>query len=140
MIEHGPIDVLVLAFADPRFDGSIFAELEKQAAAGIIRVVDAMVLLRDEDSQCYRLDIEDLPEDLAAAVGFVATETRGLLDSEDANALLAGMAPESTVVALAIEHTWAIPLVNDIVDAGVEIAMNYRIPATLVEEAYASLA
>ena len=140
MIEHGPIDVLVLAFADPRFDGSIFAELEKQAAAGIIRVVDAMVLLRDEDSQCYRLDIEDLPEDLAAAVGFVARETRGLLDSEDANALLAGMAPGSTVVALAIEHTWAIPLVNDIVDAGVEIAMNYRIPATLVEEAYASLA
>ena len=140
MIHHGPVDVLVLAFADPRFDGSIFAELEKQTAASIIRVVDAMILLRDEDSRCYRIDIEDLPEDLAAAVGFVATDSQGLLDSEDADALFAGMVPGSTVVALAIEHTWAIPLVNNIVDAGVELAMNYRIPAVVVEEAYASLA
>ena len=140
MIEHGPIDVLVLAFPHPRFDGSVLAELEKQTAAGTIRVVDAMVLLRDEESQCYRVDLEDLPQDLAGAVDFVATETRGLLDSADADALFAGMAPGSTVVALAIEHTWAIPLVNNIVDAGVELAMNYRIPAVVVEEAYASLA
>ena len=32
MIEHGPVDVVVLAFGEPRFDGSILMELERQAA------------------------------------------------------------------------------------------------------------
>ena len=44
MIKHGPMDVVVLAFGEPRFDGSILSELEKQAAAGTIRVLDAMLL------------------------------------------------------------------------------------------------
>ena len=29
MIKHGPVDVVVLAFGEPHFDGSIFAELER---------------------------------------------------------------------------------------------------------------
>ncbi len=61
---------------------------------------------------CRRLDLEDLPADLAAAVGFIETGTRGLFDSEDAETLIEGMVPGSAVVALAIEHTWALALVN----------------------------
>ncbi len=33
MIKHGPVDVVVLALGEPRFDGSILAELERQAAS-----------------------------------------------------------------------------------------------------------
>ena len=33
-MKHGPLDVAVLAFGEPQFDGSIFTEYEKQAAAG----------------------------------------------------------------------------------------------------------
>jgi hypothetical protein len=45
MIKHGPVDVVVLAAGEPRFDGSIFAELERQASSGTIKVLDAMILL-----------------------------------------------------------------------------------------------
>src|SRR5512139_2037930 len=48
MIEHGPVDVLVLAAGEPRFDGGVLAELERQAESGTIRVLDAMILLKDE--------------------------------------------------------------------------------------------
>jgi hypothetical protein len=139
MIKHGPVDVVVLAAGEPRFDGSILAELERQAATGTIRVLDAMVLLKDGDGQCWSIDLEDLPEDQAAAVGFIETGTRGLFDSEDASTLCEGMVPGSAIVALAIEHTWAIDLVNAIADNGVEVALNYRIPAPIVDEAFASL-
>ena len=44
MIKHGPVDVVVLAAGEPRFDGSVLAELERQAASGTIRVLDAMLL------------------------------------------------------------------------------------------------
>jgi hypothetical protein len=49
------------------------------------------------------------------------------------------MVPGSAVVALAIEHVWAVKLVNAIHDAGVELALNFRVPAPIVDEAFASL-
>ena len=140
MMKHGPVDLVVLAVGEPRFDGSILAELEKQAAKGTIRVLDAMVLFKDEDERCWALDLEDLPPEDAAAIGFIETGTRGLLDTEDAEVLYEGMVPGSAVVALAIEHAWAVDLVNAIDAQGLEVAINVRIPAPVVDEAFASLA
>jgi hypothetical protein len=140
MIKYGPMDVVVLAFGEPQFDGSVFAELEKQAVAGTIRVLDAMVLFKDDTKKCWRLDLEDLPAEQKAAVGFIETGTRGLFDSEDANTLYEGMVPGSAVMALAIEHRWAVDLVNTLNANGVEVALNFRVPAPIVDEAFASLA
>jgi hypothetical protein len=139
MIKHGPVDVVVLAAGEPRLDGGVFAELERQAASGTIRVLDAMILLKDDQGGVARLDLEDLPADLAAAVGFIETGTRGLFDSEDAETLIEGMVPGSAVVALAIEHTWALALVNALWQAGVDMALNFRVPAPIVDEAFASI-
>jgi len=139
MIKHGPVDVIVLAAGEPRLDGGVFAELERQAASGTIRVLDAMILLKDDQGGIARLDLEDLPADLAAAVGFIETGTRGLFDTEDAETLIEGMVPGSAVVALAIEHTWALALVNALYQAGVDVALNFRVPALVVDEAFASI-
>jgi hypothetical protein len=139
MINHGPIDVIVLAAGQPRFDGGVLAELERQAQSGTIRVVDAMILLKDEAGERWALDMEDLPEDEAKALGFIETGTRGLFDSEDAETLFEGMVPGSAVVALAIEHAWALALVNALYQAGVDVALNFRVPAPIVDEAFASL-
>jgi hypothetical protein len=139
MIKHGPVDVIVLAAGEPRFDGGVLAELERQAASGTIRVLDAMILLKDEQGQVFGVDLEDLPAEQAAKVGFIETGTRGLFDAEDAAIFSEGMVPGSAVVALAIEHTWALALVNALWQAGVDVAMNYRVPAMVVDEAFASL-
>ncbi len=139
MIKHGPVDVIALAIGEPHFDGRILAELEKQAATGTIRVLDAMLLFKDEDGKSWQLDLEDLPAEHRQAVGFIETETRGLFDSDDAAALWEGMVPGSAIVALAIEHSWAVALVNAIDAQGVEVALNFRVPAAVVDEAYVSL-
>ncbi len=139
MLKFGPVDVVVLAAGEPRFDGSILAELERAAATGTIRVLDAMILLKDQEGECWRIDLEDLPERQQAALAFIETGTRGMFDSDDADLLFEGMVPDSAVVALAIEHKWAVNLVNAIFDSGVELAFQYRVPAVVVDEAYASL-
>ena len=140
MIKRGPVDVIVMAAGEPRLDGSVFTELERAAASGAIRVLDAMLLVKNEDGACWRVDLEDLPERQKAAVGFIETGTRGLFDSDDADTLFEGMVPDSAIVALAIEHAWAVDLVNALYDAGVELAFQFRVPAPIVDEAYASLA
>lgn len=139
MIEHGPVDVIVLAVGEPRFDGSVLAELKRAAASGIIRVLDAMVLVKDPSGVHKTVDIEDLPQQDKDALGFVETGTRGLFDSTDAATLFEGMVPGSAVIAMAIEHAWAVALVNAIAAQGVEVALNYRVPAPIVDEAFASL-
>jgi hypothetical protein len=85
------------------------------------------------------MDLEDLTPEQKAAVGFIDTDTRGLFDSDDAEILWEGMVPDSAVIALAIEHTWAIDLVNILNAQGVEVALNFRVPAPIVDEAFASL-
>ena len=140
MIKRGPVDVIVMAAGTPRFDSSVLKELERLSAAGTIRVLDALVLLKDEKGLPWRLELKDLPPDQAAAVGFIPNETRGLFDTEDADTLYEGMVPGSAVFALAIEHLWAVTLVNAFYDAGVELATQFRVPAVVVDEAFASLA
>lgn len=139
MMKHGPVDVVVLAFGEARFDGSALAELEKQAESGVIRVLDLIILLKDEDEQCWRIQVSDLPPEQAAAVAFIEAETMGLLDEEDAALLCEGMLPGSAVAALAIENLWAAELAKAIAAEGGEMAFSYRVPAPAVEEAFEAL-
>jgi hypothetical protein len=139
MMKHGPVDVAVLAFPEARLDGSALAELKRQVAAGAIQVLDIIVLLKDEDETCWRIEVSDLPPEQAAAVDFIKAETIGLFDDEDVAMLCEGMVPGSVVAGLAIEHTWAINLVNALHSEGGELAFNFRVPAPIVDEAFASL-
>jgi hypothetical protein len=124
----------------PRFDGTVFAELERLATAGTIRVLDAMVLVKTQDGKAGRLELRDLPEEDRAAIGFIDEGTRGLFDLEDEATLAEGMVPGSAIFAIAIEHLWAVGLVNALTDAGAELAFHTRVPAMIVDEAFASLA
>lgn len=139
-MKHGPVDVIILGTGEPRFDGSILTELEQLAAAGTIRVLDAMLLVKADEGTAITLDIEDLGPADKASLGFIETGTRGLFDSEDADELIEGMVPGSAVLALAIEHAWAAGLATALWDAGAEVAFTTRIPAPIVDEALAALA
>jgi hypothetical protein len=138
-VKYGPVDVVVLAMGEPKFDGSVMAELEAAAKAGSIRVLDAMVLLSTEDGETWTLDIEDMEEEDKAALGFIETGTRGLFDGEDAEAFMEGMVPGSAIVALAIENAWAVPVVNALEAAGAEMALHTRIPGPVVDDALAAV-
>jgi hypothetical protein len=138
-MELGPVDVVIMGFGEPKFDGSVLEELEKRAGEGTIRVLDAMVIVKGEDGEVMTLDIEDLPAEEAAALGFIETGTSGLFDSDDADMLIEGMVPGSAVVALAIEHTWAIGLRKALEKVGAEMALSFRIPALIMEDALAEL-
>jgi hypothetical protein len=138
-MEHGPVDVVIIAFGEPSFDGSVLIELERLVGAGTIRVLDAMVVAKEENGALITLDLEDQPETVKKALGFVETGTRGLFDSEDADMIKEGLVPGAAVVALAIEHKWAIGLREALEKVGAEVAMNIRIPGPVIDEALAGL-
>ena len=138
----GPVQMLVLGFAEPNFTGKIAAELDRLRQLEFIKIVDALVVNKDDEGNVVALQVSDLSpaeatemgEIVGALIGFgygteeaveagaeagaEAMEDGHLIPDEDAW-YVADAIPNGTAAAIIlIEHMWAIPLRNAIVDAG----------------------
>ncbi len=56
----GPVQMLVLGFEDPQFNGAILKELARLKDADIVRVIDAAVVKKEEDGSVEILQTSDL--------------------------------------------------------------------------------
>ena len=138
----GPIEIFVIAFKDPEFDGEIRAELERLRDGEIIRVVDLLAVRRTADGVIEAVQSSDLDADEALAFGAAVGALIGLgaggeegaalgavwglreladghvFDDEDKWRIADSIQPgEGALVAL-IEHRWAIPVRDAVRRAG----------------------
>lgn len=133
----GPVQVLVVGFDQPRFSGEVLAEFTRLREAGIVRLIDILVVTRTGDRT---FEIVETPEGLPADLGALAAEVLGQpadtgleatkiaeqpagSKTEDAATWsLADAIPVGGTAAVAlIEHTWAAPLSAAIQRAGVTL-------------------
>jgi len=137
----GPVQVLVVGFdEDAQFKGEALAELKRLSEADIVRVIDLLVVHKEEDGSIDKVEISDEHElaklgTLAGAlIGFGAAGEAGAEAGAEASAELgdegtafddeevwyiADAIPEGSTAAICLlEHRWAIPLRNAIRDAG----------------------
>ena len=130
-----PIELLVVGFPGSHFTGGILPELEALVENGVITVVDALVILKDEDGTVDFLELDqiDAGEDIAA-LGRLLTEGNGLLSDEDVAQFAAALEPGSSAAALVFEHTWFMPLRDEILDSGGILLANMRVPGLVVDE------
>ena len=59
-IEVGPVDVVVIEFADAKFSGEGLPILLDLVAKGTIRIIDAVVIKANDDGSFVSLSVEDL--------------------------------------------------------------------------------
>jgi Family of unknown function (DUF6325) len=127
----GPVQVLVVGFEHPRFSGEVVAELVRLREAGIVRLVDLLLVRRDGDGALEVLELPDgapqgLGEIAAALLGRDASETDEPDEAEPepspdevASWSLGDAVPPGATVAVAlIEHLWAGPLREAVGRAG----------------------
>lgn len=126
--ELGPIDYLVVEFPpDTRnFTGAMAKELASLVDAGIIRVLDLMVLVKDADGLIDGFEIEDLGDlgDLRAVEGELAE----ILAMDDVEHLAAAMEPGTAAGVLVWENTWAAPFAVAARESGGQLIATGRIP------------
>jgi hypothetical protein len=130
----GPVQVLVVGFDQPTFSGEVLAELTRLREAGIVRLIDVLLVSRTEDGTLETLEPPDgfapdlggiaaavlgQPEDIAAEVANVTADT-DVTNIESASTWsLADAIPIGSAAAVAlIEHLWAAPLSAAIQRAG----------------------
>jgi len=117
----GPVQVLVIGFDQPAFTGEVLAELSRLRSAGIVRLVDLLVVARRDDGA---FEILAEPTAMTSGRGELAAAVLGSGEDEESSMVedglgrprlptwsLADSVPAGATAAVAlIEHTWAVPL------------------------------
>jgi hypothetical protein len=126
--ELGPVDYLVIEFpaGHTNFTGEMASELASLVSAGIVRVLDILILTKDADGDIEAFEIDDFEalDELRA----IETEIAELLAEDDIVHLAAAMEPGSTAGVLVWENTWAAPFAAAARHAGGQLIANGRIP------------
>ena len=126
--ELGPIDYMVVEFpaGTSNFSGAMAAELAALAEAELIRVLDLMILTKDQDGNIEVLEVEDL--DGTGELGSIEADLAEILAFEDVENLAAAMEPGSTAGVLVWENTWAAPFAVAARQSGGQLIASGRIP------------
>jgi hypothetical protein len=124
----GPVQVLVVGFDQPSFSGEVVAEFARLRDAGIVRLVDVLVVSRTAEDTFEALDLAegleaDLGEVAASILGqpenSAATDRqRAEIDTASTWSLADAIPVGGTAAVALIEHTWAGPLSAAIRRAG----------------------
>ena len=122
----GPVQVLVLRFDHPTFSGEVAAELSRLTDAGIVRLVDLLLVARSKDGSLETLDAPPwIPEGLGGLAAALLGEAEAASESGNVGSqpsatwsLADAMPPGSTAAVALIEHMWAGPLRSAIRAAG----------------------
>ena len=126
--ELGPVDFFVIEFPVDKanFTGEMAQELTKLVDAGTIRVVDAIILTKDETGAVDAMELSDLGDlgDLVAIEGQLAE----LLAADDVEQLAVAMEPGSIAGVFVYENLWAAPFASAARRAGGQLVANGRIP------------
>ena len=130
--ELGPVDYLVVEFpaGASNFTGEMAEELLKLVDAGMIRVIDVLILTKNGDGSVDAIELEDL-DDLGEFQRIEA-ELAEMLAEEDVEHLAAAMDPGSTAGVLIWENLWAAPFASAARRAGGQLIANGRIPAQAI--------
>jgi len=126
--ELGPVDYLVVEFpaGASNFTGEMAAELVKLSDAGTIRVIDVLILTKNEDGSVDAMELSDIEE--LGELQAIEAQLAELLAEEDVVNLAAAMDPGSTAGVLIWENTWAAPFAAAARRSGGQLIANGRIP------------
>ena len=153
----GPVQLLVVGFKHPDFQGEIREELDRLRDNDLVRVIDALAVRKDADGNAEALHASQLSGDEQAAFGALVggliglgaageegfeigaergaavAERGGVFDEETAWDVLEEIPPDSAGLLVLLEHRWAIGLRDAIARAGgVRLASEFISPLDLI--------
>jgi hypothetical protein len=126
--ELGPVDYIVVEFpaGASNFTGEMAKELLALVDSGTIRVIDVLILTKNEDGTVEAKELSDIEE--LGPLEAVEAQLAELLAAEDVENLAAAMDPGSTAGVLIWENLWATPFASAARRSGGQLIATGRIP------------
>lgn len=129
-LELGPVDIVVIGFPPdaPRTGEAIpiFVDLVER---GIIRVLDVLIVQKNEDGSVSAVEIGDLDGDGYADLRVFEGARSGMLGDEDAGVAGEAIEPGEAAVLICFENAWAAPFVTTVRRNGGHLLAFQRVPA-----------
>ena len=129
----GPLDFVVIDFPGNQFKGEILPELDAIRASGVVRLVDFIFILKDQQGQITIREVSDLKGEDAQRYRQLTGDLSGLLTREDIELAANDIPPNSSAAFILFEHTWAIGLRDTIRRAGGSVVTHERVDPHVVE-------
>src|SRR6266516_3937532 len=127
----GPVQLVVLGFRHPNFQGEVIAELERLRQNDAVRVIDALAVYKDRTGE---IEGEEGARAGAEAGAEAAARGTRVFSDETAWDVLDDIPNDSAAALLLLEHHWAVPLRDAIARAGgFRVSDGFISPFDLVE-------
>ena len=137
-MELGPIELLVVKFPGNQFTGEILPAMMELIDNGTVRVIDLLLVKKDEEGRVALFELSDLEPDVLGIFAPLVTDVTPLLNEDDAFGLAASLENKSSAGLLLFENVWAMRFADAIRAAKGEVVLNERIPRVVVEEIVAA--
>ncbi len=126
--ELGPVDYLVVEFpaGGSTFNGEMAGALADLVEGGTIRILDLLILRKDDDGTVDAFEIDELDE--LDDIRWLEGEIAEILAAEDVAHLAAAMENGTTAGVLVWENSWAAPFASAARRAGGQLVATGRIP------------
>ena len=128
-VDSGPIDILLIGFDGNEVDPAIWPALRDLMLRDVVRVLDILFVYKDANGLVGSIDVDALRSSLEHQLVLDGHFGRAVLDAEDVDEIGRGLAPNRSMVVLAIENTWALAFVGAMRAAGGELVDHARVPS-----------
>jgi hypothetical protein len=125
----GPVDYLVVKFPGNKFTGKIAPELRRLHDSGIVRVIDIILVRKDEEGNVESLEIADLEGEAGKAFTDFAGKMGTWFSQEDVEIIGEGLPNNSTAGGILFENLWAVRLMDEIIKSDGELVAQGRVPS-----------
>jgi len=124
----GPVDYIVVEFpaGASNFTGEMAEELIALVESGTIRVIDVLILTKNEDGTVDAMELSEIEQ--LGPLQAVEAQLAEFLAEEDVENLAAAIDPGSTAGVLIWENLWAAPFGAAARRSGGQLIASGRIP------------
>ncbi|HUD11211.1 MAG TPA: hypothetical protein VMS08_02270 [Candidatus Saccharimonadia bacterium] len=155
----GPLQLIVIGFEKPDFEGKIINELRRLRQQKFVRIADSLAVIKGPEGNIAAIEASDFApagqakfgaviswligltpdrtnvtdeQELGAAM-FVGTEYEYGMDPEELATMAQDIPPDGAAIFVLLEHVWVLPLKQAIRDAhGTIIAQDFLSPESLI--------
>lgn len=131
---YGPIDFVALEFKTDQLTGESLPALLELVQKKIVRIVDLVIIRKDQDGHYEVLEIEQLAPDILSIFDPLDVEISGIIQVEDIEVIAEAIGDNTTAALLLFENLWAIEFGEAVVRASGRMVMYDRIPFEVVNE------
>ena len=123
----GPMELAVLEFADPAYDGSMASALSDLVERQIVAIVDLLILRKSSEGEVEVVELADAEGAVGDQFADLDGDVMWLLSDRDVAAVADYLEPGSTGVVVVWENVWARQMREAIARSGGRLVVHDRL-------------